>query len=166
MLDLLEKYSVSEILIFIALLFVAIKEVIEGIEWIKQKYQEKHQETSQEEKQKESVVDMKKTLKELTSTVKTLNDNFKVIEPKVTHLDEAVKTIESKVDLLTASDKDDIKAWITERHHHFCYDQKWIDDYSLDTISRRYEHYKDEGGNSFIAELMSELQALPKQPIK
>jgi hypothetical protein len=61
------------------------------------------------------------------------------------------------------SDKDDIKAFITDKHHYFCYERKWIDDYSMDCIERRYSHYKDEGGNSFIATLMDELKALPKQ---
>ena len=42
------------------------------------------------------------------------------------------------------SDKDAIKAFITREHHYFCYQKKWIDDYSLDCIEKRYEHYKEE----------------------
>ena len=39
--------------------------------------------------------------------------------------------------------------------------QEWIDDYSLDCIERRYKHYIDEGGNSFIGQLMIEIRKLP-----
>ena len=62
------------------------------------------------------------------------------------------------------SEKDDIKAYITEKHHFFCYEKKWIDDHSLDCLERKNKHYKDEGGNSFIDGLMAEIRALPKQP--
>ena len=68
-----------------------------------------------------------------------------------------------KVNLLIASDRDDIKSWITEKHHYYCYSQEWIDDYSLDCIEKRFAHYQDEGGNSFIAALMAEIRALPKE---
>ena len=64
--------------------------------------------------------------------------------------------------ILLASDKDDIKSWITEKHHYFCYEKKVIDDYSLDCIEKRYQHYVDEGGNSYVATLMREIRALPK----
>ena len=31
-------------------------------------------------------------------------------------------------------------------------------------MEKRYKHYADEGGNSFVATLMSEVRALPKMP--
>ena len=52
--------------------------------------------------------------------------------------------------MLIESDKDDIKAYITREHHFFCYEQGWIDDFSLDCLEKRYAHYKIEGGNTFI----------------
>ena len=66
------------------------------------------------------------------------------------------------VNILVNSDKDSIKSWIVEKHHHFCYEIKAIDYYSLESIERRYEHYKQEEGNSYVATLMEELKALPK----
>lgn len=66
------------------------------------------------------------------------------------------------VDMLIASDKDDIKAYITKEHHYFCYEKGYIDDYSLDCLERRYGHYKDEGGNSFAEDLMKDVRTLPK----
>ena len=77
---------------------------------------------------------------------------------------EEIKLFKQQLEMIIESDKDDIKSWITEKHHFYCYERKWIDDYSMDCIEKRYRHYKDEGGNSFIEELMNELRSLPKTP--
>lgn len=82
------------------------------------------------------------------------------------HLTETIEQVAKKVDLLIASDKDDIKAYITDKHHYYVYNQKWIDDYSLNCITERFNHYEQEGGNSFIHSLVDELKALPKQPLQ
>ena len=47
------------------------------------------------------------------------------------------------IHLLIASDKDAIKAFITREHHYFVYQKGWIDDYSLDCVEQRYQHYED-----------------------
>ena len=78
--------------------------------------------------------------------------------------DKVLNDLSAKIDMLIDSDKDDIKSYITREHHYFCYQKEWIDDFSLDCIERRYQHYTDEGGNSFIEGFMNELRALPKQP--
>jgi hypothetical protein len=41
---------------------------------------------------------------------------------------------------------------------------KWIDDFSLNCLEKRYEHYLAEKGNSFVHNLMDDLRALPKKP--
>ena len=79
-------------------------------------------------------------------------------------LDEKLESLMNKINLLIASDRDDIKSWITEKHHYYCYSQEWIDDYSLDCIEKRFKHYQDENGNSFVENLMNELRTLPKHP--
>ena len=75
-----------------------------------------------------------------------------------------MESIQSKMDLLIESDKDDIKAWITEKHHFYCYQQKYIDDYTLDCLEKRFTRYEAEGGNSFIHNLMDDLRELPRKP--
>ena len=66
--------------------------------------------------------------------------------------------------MLIESDKEDIKSYVTERHHHFAYEQGWIDDYSLECLERKFVIYRHEHGNSFVEGLMDEIRALPKQP--
>lgn len=80
--------------------------------------------------------------------------------------DEILKNLSAKIDLLIDSDKDDIKSYITREHHYFCYKLGYIDDFSLDCIEKRFKHYSDEGGNSFIENFMKDLRALPIQSPK
>ena len=77
---------------------------------------------------------------------------------------QTLEKLSEKIDMLIDSDKDDIKSFITREHHFFCYQKKWVDDFSLDCIEKRYSHYKEEGGNSFITGFMNDLRALPHNP--
>lgn len=81
-------------------------------------------------------------------------------------MEESIDKLSKKVDILMKSDRDAIKAFITREHHYFVYQRGWIDDYSLDCIERRYTHYNEQGGNSFIQTLMTDLRNLPKQEPK
>lgn len=135
MLELLNKFSLSEILIFIVMLLLALKGLItlgdwfgeRGIKFFKRKYS----------KPKE----MEETLLNLTDTIDKLDQ---------------------KVNILMHSDRDDIKAFLVRQHHYFCYELKQIDYQSLQVIEKRYSHYKEEGGNSYINDLMHDLRSLPK----
>ena len=70
------------------------------------------------------------------------------------------KITTAAINLLIESDKDSIKSFIVKEHHYYT-QIGWVDDYSLDAIERRYKHYQEEGGNSFVHTLMAELRALP-----
>lgn len=72
--------------------------------------------------------------------------------------------VEEKLGILIESDKDRIKAYITDKHHYYMFNEGWIDDYQLDCIERQYVHYKRAGGNSFVDHLMEELRKLPTRP--
>lgn len=143
MLDLLDKFTPVEIIIFIVMLAIAFKKIADFLDWMADKIKKRDlfKKGEYTEEQRNRQID--ETLESLSGVLKNLSE---------------------KVDILMNSDKDAIKAFITKEHHYFCYQKKWIDDYSLDCIERRYDHYKEENGNSFISGLMEELRALPKQP--
>lgn len=142
MIELLTNYSVGQIILFVVIFAVAIKNVTMFIDWAMERLRKIfNKETKQTQKEQEIEI-LKQNQKELQESIKKINESIQV---------------------LIESDKDDIKAWITEQHHFFCYEKKYIDDYSLDCIERRYAHYKQEGGNSFIKDLMSDIRALPKK---
>ena len=149
--DLVEIYSTQEILLFLVIFASAVKGFVSFWDWgygrLKQMFKK--------ENDKEQEID---------SIQVQFNEHIKNYEIMQNTQNETLRILIDKINLLIDSDKDSIKSFITERHHHFCCDKKWIDDYSLDCIEKRYKHYTDEGGNSFIHDLMKELRALPKQP--
>lgn len=135
MINLLEQFSLNEIVIFVILLGTAVKGFLSFLDWLNEKgvkfFNSKYQKPKQTEK----------VMQELINEIKSLKED---------------------VGLLMESDKDDIKAFITRQHHYFCYQLKQIDDQSLDCIEKRYSHYKDQGGNSYIDTLMHDLRSLPR----
>lgn len=147
MLQLLDAFSPSQLVIFIILLAIAFKEVVTFVLWFKDLI------TKRDNTKEIETEERKKNIERLDNVENTVNE-----------LKENFNEMKDDVKLLIASDKDDIKADLTKNHHYFCYRLKWIDDYSLDCMERRYEHYKDEKGNSFIDQLMNEVRALPKKP--
>ena len=148
MTTLLSSYSITQIILFIVVFSLAIKGVIDFLDWAKGKMKVAY--------------DKKKTEEDSEKTVTERIDN---LESSIKDIADSVSKVTDKVDLLLESDKDAIKAYITREHHYFCYQKEWIDDYSLDCLERRYDHYIEEHGNSFIEQLMNEVRALPKKPL-
>lgn len=142
MIELLQSYNLVEVLIVLIMVALAIKGAVDLWEW-----QAKHfWHTVDNLKHKE------KTEKQITGNSDDIAD-----------IRAELKEINNKVSELIASDKDDIKAYITEKHRQYCYDKGSIDDYTLECIERRYQHYKIEGGNSFIDGFMEEIRSLPRK---
>ena len=144
--DLLSQFDIKTIFIVALLLFFAIKEIIQTIDYFKKRKKNEYKEISGRDKR----------LEELETG---RQENKKNIE----NISCDIKTVKKSVELLIESDKNDIKSWITEKHHYFMR-QKWIDDYSLDCIERRFKCYQREGGNSYVEELVNEIRKLPHFP--
>ena len=137
MLDLLKNYSLTDIVIFIVMLSFAIKGAVDFYDWAKSRIN--------------TTTDKKYTNKEMQKKV------LGTLESHNEQIDKMAKSI----NILMASDRDDIKAWITEKHHYFCYELGYIDDYKLQCIEARYKHYKEEDGNTFIDGFMKDIRNLP-----
>lgn len=165
MINLFESYSVSEIIIFFIIFCLAIKELVTFYDWGKTRIQQGYNKNLQ---QKEKEDDIQSKLAEMNKTFAQKEERFAEKKQEINNgfksLEEQIKQLADNVNLLISSDKDDIKSHITEKHHYFCYEKKWIDDYSLDCLEKRFGYYEAEGGNSFILDLMNEIRALPKQP--
>jgi hypothetical protein len=154
MLELLGTYSLTQIVTFIVLLAIAVKEGITLVIWFKDLFKRKFKD------------DMRNTVatKKQNEQMCKVKEDIQLLIQNQEKIFEEIELFKQKLEMIIESDKDDIKSWITEKHHFYCYERKWIDDYSMDCIERRYGHYKEEGGNSFIEELMNELRSLPKTP--
>lgn len=140
--ELLNHYSVQEIVVFLVIFAIAFKSVASFWDWLKNWLEGKFG------KKINPVKDIEKKVTEL----------FNIQEKQ----DIQMQKMHNAIDVLLESDKDNIKSWIVEKHHHFCYEVGAIDYFSLESIERRYEHYRKEAGNSYVATLMDELKALPK----
>ena len=148
MAELLATFTVPQIILFIVLLAVAFKKIADFLDWLGSKIKKrdvKNQEALAKEKEKE--------------------ERLAKTEEIVSQMATEMSSMSKKIDILMESDKDDIKAWITQQHHYYCYTKEWIDDFTLDTIEKRYSHYLEEDGNSFVGDLMRDLRALPKRPM-
>ena len=153
MIDLLSKYSVGEIITFIVILFLAIKGVINSWDWTREKVLKIFKKESRKEQEK----------RELDEKLLSYDEKIEQVIKAQEELNDYISNMMRKINILIDSDKDDIKSFITKEHHFYCYEKHWIDDYSLDCIERRYKHYQEENGNSFVADLMKEIRQLPKQ---
>lgn len=154
MTELLEHFTPTHIIMFIVLLCVAAKEVIDFIDWVKGKIANRDKNVQEEHTEKE----------ELVETIEELQMRCQAVENKYKGVTEVLNNISNKVDLLIQSDKDAIKAYITNQHHILCYERGWVDDYTMDCLEKRFGHYIEEQGNSFIEQLMNEIRELPRQP--
>ena len=165
MVELLTTYNLSEILMFIVFLAIAFKSVSGFLDWLKDKRKKdvledmKPEELEKQLKQESAI--REKQIKELEE--KRLKDSNE-LQLQISDIANQVSDLTSKIDLLVASDKDDIKAFITREYHYFCEQKGWIDDYSMDCIEKRYDHYIEENGNSFVKQLMEALRVLPRKP--
>ena len=101
-------------------------------------------------------------LKSGNSLTVTLEDLEQNNEDSVRQVKADVEEIKQNVCLLIDSDKDDIRAWITDKYHYFM-KLKYIDDFTLDCLERRFKSYKQEGGNTYVDSMMEELRRLPRK---
>ena len=100
---------------------------------------------------------------------KTFNHVDKIREQEAT-LEQVIKnmqqqqkqlqSITDKIDELLASDKDSIKSWIVMLYKQYKKDPFGLDSMQMDLLERRFSHYKQEGGNSYIDNLMQELREI------
>lgn len=155
--ELFFKYSISEIVIFITILAFAIKELVTFFDWGKNRilkvYDKNYKSIERRRKLEEDIDELNKFYEEK----KKVDDTF-------TKINLTFEQINERIDMLIESDKEDIKSYITDKHHFFVYCHGWIDDYSLECLERRFSVYRKEHGNSFVEGLMNEIRALPKQP--
>ena len=143
--ELIKQYDAVTIIEVVVLLALAVKGVISFFEWILPRI---------------------KGIVKKVDEPELIKDDIKHQTQEIDGIKESLQELTKKIDTLIASDKDDIKAFITRQHHYFVYQKGWIDDYSLDCIQKRYSHYVDEGGNCFIKGLMLEIRRLPKKPVE
>lgn len=151
---LLENYSIGEIVMFIVILAISIKSVVTFFDWCTNRLRKIFKQETDEEK----------VISEINEKLENDNRRINELVQNQSEILSMITKISGRIDILVESDKDDIKSFIVKEHHRFCYDEGWIDDYSMDAIEKRFKHYQDEGGNSYVEELMKDLRVLKHEP--
>jgi len=149
MLELLSTYSVHEIIVFIVLLFFAFKGFVEAINWCKDLYNKKFN------KDLDAVTQQKKLEQFYNECTQQYNSLDEKLNNLISSFDKNFNDIEEQINVLIESDKDDIKSWLVEKYNFYkSHPTIMISMHMMDTIEKRYGHYKDEGGNSYIDEII------------
>lgn len=84
-------------------------------------------------------------------------------EEKQEQINTKIDVVHSNMNLLIESDKESIRSFITLQY----YDSQakgYIEVYVLQALEDRYQKYLQENGDSFIANLMVEMRAMPHNP--
>lgn len=149
--ELLARFELTDIIIMLTLLIVGAEKLIKAIDWLRARFRKSYDEEN--------------TLKEEVEDLNKFYEEKKVVDEGFAKVNERIDKICDLVDMLVESDKESIKAYITERHHFFVQERKWIDYHSMDCLERRFAIYEREHGNSFVEDLMNDLRQLPKMPI-
>ena len=147
-----------QVILYAFLIFVAIKEVWALVDFFRDKLKKKINQEKSEDKNEEKIIS---SLEKISTELTELSGEF---EAHKKNINKVINSYQEQLDILIDSDRDDIKADIVKQYHYFVENRQWIDDFSLDTIERRYQHYKDEGGNSYIQGLMEKIRQLPNKP--
>lgn len=142
MLDLLNAYSGKEIAVFICLLAIALKEVIELFKYFKKEGYALYQKANEDNEQ---------------------NLQIQGNSQKLDLILEKVNNLQEKIDVLEQSDKDGIKTWIVYRYKEILKDPKQLDSMGMDLLEKRFKHYQAEGGNSYIEDLMTTIREIYKK---
>lgn len=165
MIDLLNTLSVEQILFYLIMFVLAAKEIFTVVSWFKEKYNEKFNKDYSKKTEKES---FEKLCKELQEQNMATQKMCKDLEVKLDDLSHAFSVrlgaMDDKINKITTSNMHDIKSWIVDKHHTLM-KQKRIDDFTMDTLEKRYDDYVALGGNSYIGGLMNELRKKAHYPI-
>lgn len=151
MIELLTNYSLGEIFIFLVLAAITLKEVATFLDWANDKARKR----VKKEQQPQTIS------QKLNTAIQQQDQQIVSLKDDVKNIQDSIKNLNDKIEMLISSDRDSIKAWITAQHHYFM-EKGTIDYYSFDCISRRYAHYKEQGGNTFIDDIMEDINNLPK----
>lgn len=136
MVQFFQQYTIEATIIFLFMLGTALKQGYELVQYFRNKTVDHVDKIREQEEALEQVINnMQQQQKQLQS-------------------------ITDKIDELLVSDKDSIKSWIVMLYKQYKKDPSGLDSMQMDLLERRFSHYKQEGGNSYIDNLMQELREI------
>lgn len=177
---LLSHLSVEGIILIIVLFAVSVKFLGELFEWcysklknyfnIKDTKEERHEEVMNSLKnlendmkdQKQRSFERQKQVDKISHQLDQQDRESANLKRSLDKQTEEISNLKSQISTLTERTQDSTRAYLIDRHHHFCYKIKGIDDMSLQDMERRFMYYKAAGGDTFIDALMEDVRNLPR----
>ena len=177
---LLSQLSIEGIILVIVLFAVAVKFLGELFEYLYTKLKKYFDIKDAKEEQHEEIMNKLNTLETRSVKQEERSEHRQAQVDKISkQLDEQdrksanlqltlenqtkeISSLKSQIGTLTERTQDSTRAYLIDKHHHFCYQIHGIDDMSLQDMERRFMYYKAAGGDTFIDSLMEEVRALPR----
>ena len=177
---LLSQLSIEGIIIVIVLFAVAVKFLGEIFEYLYNKLKKYFDIKDAKEEQHAEIMNKLNSLEERSvRQEERSNHRQEQVDKMSKQLDEQdrksaelkytlenqtkeISSLKSQIGTLTERTQDSTRAYLIDKHHHFCYQIGGIDDMSLQDMERRFMYYKAAGGDTFIDGLMEEVRALPR----
>ena len=132
--QLFTTYTIVDVVLILFLTAFVLQEILKLIDFFKNRAKHRYDEEMEDQKTEDKILDK----------IEDLEDQFSALYHE------------------GCASLNDIRADIVKQHHYFM-TKGYIDDFSMDAIEKRYDHYKAEGGNSYISDLMHDLRKLPKK---
>ena len=165
MVELLSSFTISQIILFSVLLFVAIKEVCSLVEFFYKRaetyFGKEISKESEMEKLLKRIEDTEKKSEERKAEYRTILEMMSDISKR---MEQDSKRQDDQIELLMRSNRSSARSFIVKEYHYFVETIGWIDDFSMDSIENCFKAYEDMNGNSYVHSLMEELRKLPKCP--
>lgn len=136
MVQFFQQYTIEVTIIFLFMFGTALKQGYELVQYFRNK-----------------TVDHVDKIREQEETLEQVINNMQQQQKQL-------QSITDKIDELLVSDKDSIKSWIVMLYKQYKKDPSGLDSMQMDLLERRFSHYKKEGGNSYIDNLMQELREI------
>ena len=147
----------------IIIAFFAIAEICKMVDYFVGKFKNRVKEGVQENQ--ESITE-KQRIEFLESEVNQLKENHEKLRCDVASFqkDDGEKFVDlnQKLDKLLASDIAAHKSWFSRMHEETT-KRGFISRYDLESVEARFAIYVEEGGNSFVQDLVEEMRRLPRR---
>ena len=177
---LFSQYSLESIIILVLLIAVSIKFVTDLWEHFYNKAKKYFNFKDEKEERHNEILQRLDTLQKSTDAqhdinakrdgqIKKISEQLDAQDKEALELRKTMSTqiqkfenLESRVHIVSEQLQDSTRAYIIDKHHHFCYRLHAIDDMSLQDLERRFMFYKSAGGDTFIDNLMEDVRKLPR----
>jgi hypothetical protein len=149
---LLEQYSIESTFLLIILVLIAVKFLGELFDYFRDRVGQRYEEATRAKKDKEEVLEK---IEELQKGIIEVKEHLVDLDLKIAEINQEMSI--HKKHLI-----ENTRVNFLNAHAKYVYEQKQIDDATLQNLQHLYVSYKEDGGNGFVDQLMKEIESLDR----